>query len=338
MSKVDWGSLALPTCVAWYNCSAAGLLVATGGVMKPRPAQPYWPRVLTDWCAFKAFEAAGCPPCLRGQPELQAALVAEVGDFIRVKALERNEAAAENRMRAAAERVYERLGGEDYCLLRDDARLALGDFSPAIPASEKEELLAHGSGETWMCDYWHSCEQEVTLLRFQLEPEARQARREAAKSYWIEANRRRIPDDFFADCDPMSPPSRLSLISPPWWGLFVTCLQRVVAKTNPSTARLLQELPRLRVEATRPGQKKVYGALVDEWREENAETNGLFQPVHFPMLEHRAFEKWHELTAWYAERAEGDMTDTRRREIIRHALCQHLAGFVCQRSESYWKN
>lgn len=68
-----------------------------------------------------------------------------------------------------------------------------------------------------------------------------------------------------------------------WWALFLQGLRSVFRETNPSYARLLQALPQLRADAARPGQKFVLTALVQEWREENAERFGLFKDIHFPV-------------------------------------------------------
>lgn len=269
---------------------------------------------------------------------LQAAFVSGIGDVVRLNALDRHDAAVEHQMSAAAEDVYERLGGPSYCLLRDQIYFARE--SPMLihaSFSGTDGAAIEFQGE-WADEFLEGREQELAILRFQFAPEAQAARRAVAERYWAEVHHRRIPDNFFADAAPDSPPARLSVICPPWWGLFVTCLQRVVDKTNPWTARILQELPRLRAEAARPGQKKVYIALVDEWREENAERFGLFKPMHVPMLEHRAFEKWRELEAWFVSRTGEPIHDPQRREEMQQALRQHLAGFVRSRPASYWNN
>jgi hypothetical protein len=79
-------------------------------------------------------------------------------------------------------------------------------------------------------------------------------------------------------------------------------------------------------------------ALADEWREENAERIGLLEAIHIPMLEHRAFEKWHELEAWFVSRAGDAMQDYDRREELQQALRQHLAAFGRVFPQNYWNN
>ena len=310
--------------------------------MKSRPAHPYWPYVLTDWCAIRAFHLAGCPDCLRESPELQAAFVAEISAYLRLWTLNLREAEAESRLLTATEAACEQAGGPAYGALRvatetarDDyfltrARVCLNGGGKSMHVETDETRFLHAR--------WQQCETELAALRRRYEPAARAARRQVAEAYWITVGACRIPEDFFADARPNSAPARMPHICATWWGLFVRWLRRVVRRTDPAVCRLLQQLPHLRVEAGRPGQKKVLTGLVEDWREANAERTGLLRTVHFPMLEQRAFEKWEEAEKWFEDRVPGFTTDSAVRQAAADSLSDHLARLPRRHPPSYWNN
>jgi hypothetical protein len=64
--------------------------------MKPRPAEPYWPKVLADWCVIQALGKAGWPERLSGSRGSQAAFVAEVSRYLKFRGLDLRELEAEN--------------------------------------------------------------------------------------------------------------------------------------------------------------------------------------------------------------------------------------------------
>jgi len=267
--------------------------------------------------------------------------VVEISDYIRSHVLHLREGIAESKLVQTAEQMYEQLGGDTYCRLREEAEIARGQYFVAHCALAKKGLAGdEGQMEESRLFHarWQHGEAELAALRRSWGPTITKALRETAEAYWRQVDRCRISDNFFVAAKPNSAPARLPHICPPWWGLFVVSLQRVVARTNPATCRLLQELPRLRWEATRPRQKKVLTALVEEWREANAERHGLLKPVHFPMLERRAFEKWDKREEWFNRRVDGLAEDSMRRGALVQVLGQHLAEHTRQRPDTYWNN
>jgi hypothetical protein len=109
-----------------------------------------------------------------------------------------------------------------------------------------------------------------------------------------------------------------------WWALFVRALRTVLGEANPSYARMLQALPRLRVDARRPDQKYVLTALVQEWRAANAERYGLLQDIHFPVLQRRAEGKLRSVDTWFERHAPGFKNDAAARDTAACALGQIL--------------
>ncbi len=76
--------------------------------MKPRPAEPYWPTVLIDWCVIQALGKAGWPEQLGKRGDLQAAFVSEVSRYVKFRVLDLREAQVEALMRATVGRPARR--------------------------------------------------------------------------------------------------------------------------------------------------------------------------------------------------------------------------------------
>ena len=76
--------------------------------------------------------------------------------------------------------------------------------------------------------------------------------------------------------------------------------------------------------ARRPDQKYVLTALVQEWREANAERFGLLKDIHFPVLQQRAGLKLRSVDAWFERHATGFKDD----EAVRKAAAQALGRIL----------
>jgi len=309
--------------------------------MKPRPAQPSWPKVLTDWCVIKALAQAGCPSLFDPAPELQAAFVTEVSDYVRLRALALREARAESLLITAAEATCEQIGGDAYCAAREALEHAQSAYYVAYARAQRE-AIGNFPFDSEQSRHLHAqlqrCETELTAHRRRAEPAVRLAQREAAEAFWKTFAACRVPDDFFADVRPDSVLAKMPYRQATWWGLFVGCLRHTMGRSNPSYCRLLAELPRLREEAARPNQILVLSAVVQEWREANAERLGLLQDVHFPVLEQRAFAKRDVVEQWFEQRAPGYRRDSAVREAAARRLYARMDCAPREDSQFYWNN
>ena len=108
--------------------------------MKPRPAEPYWPAVLTDWCVIQALGKAGWPQRLGDSGELQAAFVAEVSWYLRFRAFYLRELEAENLILSAIESVYAELGGVAYAAAKQQTEAAQSEFLSELGRSTRDSI------------------------------------------------------------------------------------------------------------------------------------------------------------------------------------------------------
>jgi hypothetical protein len=318
-------------------------LILAPPTLKPRPAQPDWPEVLTDWCAIRALEQAGVPIILQNAGEVQAAFISEVSAYLRFRALHLREAHAEACFDAVAETTLSEMGGPAYRAARGAFEATQGAFLKALVRARYE------SGDP-VCDTLESedatrlrsklqeCERELSLRRRRVEPSVRLARRRAAQTYWAAVAQCRMPEDFFRDAPRNSMLAEMPFHCATWWGLYVCWLGRVVARSNPAYCRLLQALPQLQAEAARPGQILTLAGLVQEWREANAERFGLLRDIHFPVLEQRAFVKHVFVNEWFEARAPRYKTDLAVREAAARRLYLRLERGPRECLQPYWNN
>lgn len=155
--------------------------------------------------------------------------------------------------------------------------------------------------------------------------ENRAASRRAMRTYWSTVANNRIPEDIFRDAPSGSAMAELPRLFPTWWALFVRKLGYFFNRCDPTYSRLLEELPRLRAEAVRPRQVLVLSALVQQWREANAERFGLLTDLHYPVIEQRAWAKHAAVTQWFEAQAPGFKTSA---EIRAAATAQLYAAFA----------
>ena len=300
------------------------------GTLNSRHAQPYWPEVLTDWCVIRALAAADWPEPLAAFPGAQAAFVSEVSAYLRLRALNLREAEAETRVIAAIEAIYRRAGGRAYLAAKDSLEATRGGYSVAFArASAKAASLAVEL---------RLCERRLDEFRRPVLTEARQAGRIAAENYWNAVAACRVPEGFFANVPATGAIAHMRARFDLWWMLFLRSLRSILRETNPSYCRLLQALPELREESTRPGQKFVLGALVRDWREANAERFGLLKDIHFPVLEQRSFAKFETVNAWFDHHAPGYKHDEGVREAAVRALYDGLERVLSEPHLVHWEN
>jgi len=298
--------------------------------LKTRPAQPHWPEVLTDWCVIRALTAAGWPEPLEFFAGAQAAFVSEASAYLRFRALALREAEAETRVLAAIEAVYRRSGGGAYLAARDSLEATRDGYSLAlVRASDRAASLAVEL---------HQCERRLDEYRRPVMAEARHAGRVAAENYWNAVAACRVPEGFFANVPANGAIAHMRARFDLWWMLFLRSLRSVLRETNPSYCRLLEALPGLREESTRPGQKFVLGALVRDWREANSERFGLLKDIHFPVLEQRSFAKHETVNAWFDHHAPGFKHDEGVRTAAARALYDGLERVLSESHEVRWDN
>ncbi len=295
------------------------------GTLNSRYAQPHWPEVLTDWCVIRALAASDWPEALASFPGAQAAFVSEVSAYLRLRAIDVREAEAETRIITAIEATYRQSGGRAYLAARDSLEAARGGYSIAfVRASESAASLA--------VELRH-CERRLDEFRRPVMAEARRAGRIAAENYWNAVAACRVPEGFFANVPASGAIAHMRARFDLWWMLFLRSLRSILRETNPSYCRLLQALPALREESTRPGQKFVLGALVRDWREANAERFGLLKDIHFPVLEQRSFAKFETVNAWFDHHAPGYKHDEGVRTAAARALYDGLERVLSESHE-----
>lgn len=310
--------------------------------LKSRPPQPYWPEVLTDWCVITALDASGWPPPFEESKAIQAAFASETSAYLRLWGIGLREAEAESRIIAAMEDAHERSDP-----VTNRTAMAAFEREKSVAAGLNRERPAgvgpsNAGGETFAASsplavnqHWAT---ESTNRCGRATPTVHAVRRQAAQTYWQAVAACRIPDDFFAKVAPDSVLAKVPFRFATWWGLFVLSLRRVVQRTNPAVGRLLQELPHLRAEAAKPGQKLVLSALVQDWREAHAERFGLFQDIHFPVLEQRSFAKAHAVNEWFESRVPGYTCDARLRAAAAQTLRATMGFPSGDREAACWNN
>jgi hypothetical protein len=285
--------------------------------------QPDWPQILAEWSVIRALdEKAGWPEPLKESPAAKAAFVAEAASYVRLRALEWREAEAETRVLSAIDAVYEQHLGAEYWLIKaGDTKFWTEDASVARAATP--------------CCHYVAAEHCSVLLSHATEPDDSQlgvalkawrAGRRVAVEYWRDVAACRVPEGFFAEAPADGVIAIMRARFDLWWALFVRALRTVLGEANPSYARMLQALPRLRADARRPDQKYVLTALVQEWREANAERYGLIKDIHFPVLQQRAGMKLRSVNAWFERHATGFKDDDAVRDAAAQALGRILVS------------
>ncbi|MBI5771177.1 MAG: hypothetical protein HZA93_25610 [Verrucomicrobia bacterium] len=308
--------------------------------MKPRPPQPDWPVVLTEWNVISALRTAGLPPSLAGTVDIPAALVSEVSAYLRFRTLEFRELEAEAHGVAAAEAVFAATCGSAYDRSHKARESAQRSYLIAFGQRDRAagELAVDGQCVTTLRGRMLHAEDRLAIVRRQAEPAARAAQLQAIRSYWIALARQRIPEDIFKDAPRGSAIAAMPRLFPTWWGWFVQKLVESYDRSDPAYARLLQELPRLRAEAGRPKQVLVFSALVRQWREAHAERYGLLRDVHYPVIEQRAWVKVGIVEKWFEAHARGYKRDSDVREAAARRLYAALAETPPELSQAYWNN
>ncbi len=295
---------------------------STTYTLKSRPAQPHWPVVLTDWCVIRALAASGWPEELASFAGAQAAFVSEVSAYLRFRALDLREAEAETRVLAAIEAVYRRSGGAEYGAAKEALEMTQSGYLIALRRTS--------DGVSRLAVELRRCEWRLDRARHPLADEARRAGRVSAEIYWKAVGACRVPEGFFANVPASGAIALMRARFDLWWVLFLRSLRSVLRETNPSYCRLLQALPALREESSRPGQKFVLAALVQDWREANAERFGLLKDIHFPVLEQRSITKYDAVNAWFDHHARGYKHDERVRETAVRALYAGLESVLSE--------
>ncbi len=255
---------------------------------------------------------------------MQAAFVLEASAYLRLHALALREAEVQTRMAVAAEAAFEQVGESFYAHPRDAFEKAQTNCLLGIAQAARSPAKTPAQNPNPVGPQLAQCWLELDRLRRRAEPTARQARRRVAEDYWAQVGGCRLPEDFFASAQPGGVLARLPQRLPIWWGRFVQALHDVLQRTNPSYCRIMEQLPQLRRDAARPGQRFVLSALVENWRQENAERFGLFEEIHFPMLERRSLQKLAAVAAWFDARVPGFKSDPSIRERARRQLYERL--------------
>lgn len=273
--------------------------------MKPRPAAPYWPTVLIDWCVIQALGKAGWPEQLGKRGDLQAAFVSEVSGYVKFRVLDLREAQAEALIRTTVESVYAELGGSTFLTAKTAADFAQSEYLSALGRSSRDRngVLQMTAEPLRLRARMHERALELESCQRPLAAMARTAAHQAVTAYWRNVSACRLPEGAFAHVPESGAIAALRARFDIWWALFLHSLRSVLRETNPSYAHLLQALPHLRADAARPGQKLVLTALVQQWRETHAVRYGLLKDIHFPVVEQRAFVKLQQVDDWFARQA-----------------------------------
>lgn len=302
--------------------------------LKPRPPQPNWPKVLTEWCVIRALARSGWPQPLASASGERAAFVTEVGAYVRFHAVELPELEAESRVLAAVEHSYRQNGGSDFQTATTAVESTRSAYLIALAHSSAG---AHSAPVQLAAQLRHS-ELRLDDYRRPLAATAQGAGRAAALAYWGAVSACRVPEGFFAAAPAGSAIVQMRARFDLWWALFLKTLNAVLRESNPSYCRLLEALPTLRAASQRRGQKFVLAALVQDWRQANAERFGLFNEIHFPVLERRAFAKAAWVEKWLETEASGYATDPAVREAAARALHAGLAEALASHRLPRWDN
>jgi hypothetical protein len=280
-----------------------------------------WTQVLTDWRVSSVYPVSDPPACLQDRLELAAPLVAAIAAFFRERQFQRHPGMVAMLQDQAAESVCAQAGGRVYA-----------DIAAAMQAAQDRYLSARcrrstrsATAATKLARLRAEMEQHQTAFhaaRRACEPKVASARSNAARQYWSANPAIDIPDTFFADAPVHSVPARLQRIHPPWWGGFLSRLQKSFSSGHPAEGRLLDELPRLR-------QERLHlklSARLAEWHEAHADQWGLYTTIHYRMVADRAADKAAWVTAWFETTAPGYLADENRRLALHQSLMERLAA------------
>ena len=279
-----------------------------------------WTQVLTDWGVIESFKKTEPPRCLASNPALAVPLVAEISAILCLNRLSRHATPLALHCQHVTEPAYNSAGGQQY-----------RDIHAAMEAAQerwvhfRREATRAGNPPSPETHPLHvemrRLQSEFLALRRRHESHVQQARSSAARVYWSNSGPCEIPDTFFADLPRDSFASRISRIHPPWWGLFLSNLQKTFSRRHPAKGLLLDELPQLRAAAKR----KTYAALIDEWREAHADRFGWYDREHHRVLLDRTADKATVVTDWFLDRAPGYFDDPTVRQTLQDSLAQRLA-------------
>jgi hypothetical protein len=275
-----------------------------------------WPRKLTDWCVIQAFRKAGTPRCLRRPPTLAAGFVAEVSSVIRFRGFFLPAARLESLLDAAAETVYERIGGTAYHDLRESAESAQEEYLCSLTRAE-------GCPESRA--RWQTYNAALNLARQGLAPAARSAQRTRARAYWAAQRQQRLEGPLFSHLEAEHPIAAVARFAPVWWHRFQCCLHREFSRRDVTQFHLLDELPRLRRQV-RP--KKVLAALVEDWRKAHADELGLPAQLHYHVIESRGLRRARAAAEWFNSRAPGYTSDHEVATAVLGLLRIHTASLA----------
>jgi hypothetical protein len=234
---------------------------------------------------------------LKNFPHLGAALVAEVAEAIREYQQVERVARANITAQQVFEPTIERLGGEEHRRkYAAEEECTEPCFTPAHRRPSGDELLRGSLAYAT---------EAVLGARARLEPLAEIARHATASEYWASNPARQIPDAIFAGLAADSAIAMAARAHPPWWGRFLSEIQRTLVHFHPAAGLLIDSLPALRASAI----KKTLEAVVAEWCEENADRWGLYEQIHYRMVADRAAKKAVLIERWFAESAPGYLND-----------------------------
>lgn len=228
-----------------------------------------WTQVLTDWGVIESYNKTRPPRCLASDPDLAAPLVAEISAHLQLNHLSRHATPLTLRCEQVTEPAYDSAGGQRYREIYDAMGLAQERWFRF-----RRETTAAGNPLPPDTHPLHvemqRLQSEFLALRRRHEARVHQARSAAARAYWTESDPCDIPDTFFAGLPLDSFTSRISRIHPPWWGCFLSHLQKTFSRRHPAKGLLLDELPHLRAAAKR----KTFDAMIDDWRVAHADRFG----------------------------------------------------------------
>ncbi len=282
-----------------------------------------WSQVLIDWGVSRAYlQTEHAPRCFTAQPELAAAFVAEVGAIILAKQLQHRATEVAIACQSVTEPTHDRVGGTPYLEQRTVMEAAQDRYLAAYRDDRTTENDSIMLSLQTLRSIMEQHQDRYYSLRRQHEPEVRKNRQQCAHKYWSVRPVRGIPDTFFADVLPHSAVARMQRIHPPWWGMFLGRLQKILIYGHPAEGYLLDELPRLRGKAT----KKTLEAVITEWQEKNADRWGWYEQTHYLMLALRAAKKATQLTCWFNACAPGYLSSETMQATMRTDLAEHLAA------------
>ncbi len=279
-----------------------------------------WTQVLTDWAVSRVWLAARTPGCLADRPELAAPFVTEISAAIRHRQIPRWAGCLALVQAKATEPTFDRVGDPADAALRPEigsAQLSFfSDWHVARSGEVEAPVFAPLSQKSQQTDY------EGT--RLQHEPSARQAAKDAARTFWQTRDPRVITDTYFADEPLHAPAARLARIHPPWWGAFHLRLQKAFRNGHPAEGHLLDALPEVRRQAGKRS-KLTLEATVSLWWQDHQDRLGWYckQEPHYRMIARRAAKKKApQLIQWLDRIAPGYRLD----QSVRVALHAELAA------------